>query len=405
MDTLLVIGESLGNDERVRRVLEREGYGVVSAAGREDGLKALQSSRPAVVLVDHQLEGSRGLALLKEVREIHPSCEAILVTPGGEMEAAIEALRAGALDYLRSPVDLEQLRIALGRARERRQQRRTPEPATVLVIEDHEPTRKRLSLVLEKEGYRVVVGADGEEGARLLREVRVDLVLADLRMPRKDGLTLLREAKAAGVDAGFIVMTGYGDEDVVVQALREGADNFLRKPLDLDQMLLAIQKALDYQSVRRRLAYRNRDIELMQELVVRLTRRLEIIVETPAGKLSSETIEFLHGIVNSLPMGLLVVDADRRIVFANRHVVEKIGPTPPVLAADWLVPLGLPTLTEEALQEVFERTLRNHLGSIETLMLTQWSFLVMTPLTLLEPSGTVRVVTIVIRGERKMGRA
>jgi DNA-binding response OmpR family regulator len=402
MDSLLLIGKVLLEDQSVLRTVEREGYERLTAVGREDGLKLVQSARPAVVIIAQNLEDADGVALLREVRQVCSACEVILVTSGGAMELAIEALRAGALDYLRLPVDLEQLRVALGRARERRQQRRPPEPASILVLEDHELTRKRLVSVLQKEGYRVSAGADGEEGARLLQQERIDLVIADLKMPRKDGLTLLHEANSAGFDAAFIVMTGYGDEEVVVQALRDGAVNFLRKPLDLDQMLLAIQKALDYQFTRRSLKYRNRDIELMQELVVRLTRKLEIIVETPEGKLSPETIEFLHGLLNTLPLGLVVVGHDRRIILANRSVVEKAGEPPEELSAEWLKKVGLPNLTDAALLEVFNRTCGGRLGMIETLMLTQWSFLVMTPLTLLGPDLTERIVAIVIRGERQM---
>jgi len=400
MEKILIVEAGLASDERVLRFLEREGYEVLTAKDGQEGVRMLQAAQPSVAMVDHHLGAQDALELLKEFRETNPLCEVILITPGGEMDVAIEALRAGALDYLRRPVDLEQLGIALGRAKERRQHRRVPEPAVLLVLEDHEPTRRRLAQTLEKEGYHVRVGADGQEGAELLQESRIDLVIADLRMPRKDGLSLLHETRASGIDVEFIVMTGYGDEEVVVQALRDGAINFLRKPLDIDQMLLAIQKALEHQTTRRSLAYRNRDIELMQELVVRLTRKLEIIVETP-GKLSDNTLGFLHQLVDALPLGLVVVGADRRILYANRHVVEKTGPAEGRLTPEYLRPIGIAAITQEALDAAFETTMGARLGTIETLMLTSYSFLVMTPLTLLGPSSAERYVALVIRGERR----
>ncbi|MBI5538273.1 MAG: response regulator [Deltaproteobacteria bacterium] len=398
MEYLLAVGSDFAGDDPMRRTLERQGFQILTASEPEQALKMVEESNPCVMMVSHHLGDSDGLELLKQVRSRFPACEVILVTPGGEMEVAIEALRAGALDYLRMPLDLEQLNVALGRARERRQGRRLPEPPSILLLEDHEQTRVRLASILKKEGFRVSAGSDGEEGARMLEEMRFDLVIADMKMPRKDGLTLLRESKALLQDTGFIVMTGYGDEEVVVQALREGAANFLRKPLDLDQMLLAIRKELDHQTTRRSLAYRNRDIELMQELVVRLTRKLEIVVETPS-KLRSETLGFLHKLVNSLPLGLVVVDADRSVIFANRHVVERTGSSPAVLAADWLSPIGLGEISDPALQDMFTRTMGNRLGTIETLVMKDSSFVIMTPLTLVGPDGTERYVAVVIRGD------
>ncbi len=132
-----------------------------------------------------------------------------------------------------------------------------------------------------EEGHRVIEAGDGEEGLQLFEKRRVDLILTDLRMPRLDGLTVLRETKGQGADVEVILVTGYGDEDVVVQALRDGAISFLRKPIDIDQMLLAIDKALAFQATRRSLSYRNRDVALMKELVTRLTAELELVVETP----------------------------------------------------------------------------------------------------------------------------
>ena len=105
--------------------LEREGYSVVQAADRDEGIAKLQAEKPAVVLIDHELEGDDGVEVLKQIKKLDAGCEVVLLTPGGEVEVAIEVLRAGALDYLKKPIDIEQLSIALGRARERRNQVRT----------------------------------------------------------------------------------------------------------------------------------------------------------------------------------------------------------------------------------------------------------------------------------------
>ncbi len=400
MEKLLMIGKELTDDSETIRFLEGDGYKVLRVDNGTQGLEILQAESPMVAIVNHELEDGDGVDVLKQICAKHSSCEAILVTSGGEMEAAIEVLRAGALDYLHRPVDIELLRVALGRARERRGLRMVAEPPTILILEDHDTTRKRLVRVLEKENYNVLSADNGDDGMRLIRENRVDLVMSDIKMPHKDGLEVLHEIKSEGADVEVIVVTGYGDEEIVVQALRDGAVNFLRKPIDIEQMLLAIQKALDFQTARRSLAYRNRDVEIMQELVVRLTNELELIVEAP-WSMGTKAKEFLVQLIDSLPIGIVVAGPDRKILFANRAVVETVGESPEMLATDWLEQVGVTKVSDSDLDSAFKRALDADAGSIETLLISKWSFLVMTPLKMLRPDGSERFVALAIRGERR----
>jgi DNA-binding NtrC family response regulator len=400
MEKMLLIGEGLAADTATRSFVERQGYEVITADNRTAGIERLGADRPSVVMIDHQLDEDDGVEVLKQVRKADPTCEAILVTPGGEMEVAIEALRIGALDYLKRPIDTDLLGIALGRARERRSQRASAQQMTILVLEDHEPTLKRLVKVLEKEGFQVSGAADGAAGLRLFEQQRFDLILADIRMPKLDGIEVLRATKGAGADVEVIVITGYGDEDVVVTALREGAINFLRKPIDIEQMLLAIQKAFEHQTLRRSLAYRNRHLQIMQELVVRLTHKLELVVETP-GQMSTEAREFLRQLVDALPIGIVVVGSDRKIMYANQAVVGRVGDSPLDLSTSWLERMGISRVTQEELEAAFDRTVSASTGAVETLVVSRWAFLVMTPLKLIRPDGSERFVVLAIRGERK----
>lgn len=404
MEKILLIGPKLTQDEAVNQFIGREGYETIHAADRERGIHSVNEDKPVVVMVDHNLENDNGLEVLKEIRQLDKRCEVILVTNGGEVDVAIEVLRAGALDYLRRPIDVELLRVALGRARERRAQRQLVfDRPHILILEDHEPTRVRLARVLEKEGYHVFVAPNGQEGMEIFRTNRIDLILADVKMPIMSGTEVLRETKGQGADVEFIVITGYGDEDVVVQALRDGAINFLKKPIDIEQMLLAVQKALEYQRVRRSLAHRNRDVEIMQELVVRLTDKLELVVETP-NMMSPQAREFLHQLIDALPLGIAVIGTNRQIMFANQHIIKTVGETPRTLSAQWLEKVGISQVEEDKLDEAFNRMMRANPGSVETLAISQWAFLIMTPLRLVKPDLTERFVAVAIRGERSRKR-
>jgi len=145
----------------------------------------------------------------------------------------------------------------------------------ILVVDDEPNARGALSTILAEEGYTVTEAGDGVEALSILRNSGADLVLADVRMPRMDGLTLLREARDSGIDAAFVVMTAFGSIEMAVDAMRAGAENFLVKPLDAQAVLVVIEKALE----KRRL------IHEAASLRVRVRERVQfgnIVGESPA---------------------------------------------------------------------------------------------------------------------------
>jgi two-component system NtrC family response regulator/two-component system response regulator HydG len=118
-------------------------------------------------------------------------------------------------------------------------------PARVLVVDDEQNAREALKTILSEEGYEVQMAADGEEGLARLNSFHPDAVLCDVRMPKRDGLSLLATAREEGHDAAFVMMTAFGSIDAAVDAMRKGAENYLTKPLDVSAVLVVLQKALD----------------------------------------------------------------------------------------------------------------------------------------------------------------
>ncbi|HET8674651.1 MAG TPA: sigma-54 dependent transcriptional regulator [Blastocatellia bacterium] len=117
--------------------------------------------------------------------------------------------------------------------------------AEILLVEDKESLRQMLRLTLENAGYTVDQACDGAEARRKLNDSRYRLVVTDLKMPRADGLEVLKAAKAADADTAVILLTAYGTVDEAVQAMKEGAYEFLQKPVDSRQLLLLVERALD----------------------------------------------------------------------------------------------------------------------------------------------------------------
>jgi DNA-binding NtrC family response regulator len=116
--------------------------------------------------------------------------------------------------------------------------------APILLVEDKDSLRVMLRHALEGQGHVVVEARDESEAVRALRESRPALVLSDLRLPVGDGFGVLRSAKESDPDLPVIVMTAYGGIQDAVAAMKEGALDFLAKPIDPDHLLLLVERAL-----------------------------------------------------------------------------------------------------------------------------------------------------------------
>ncbi|MFQ5455022.1 MAG: sigma-54-dependent transcriptional regulator [Nitrospirota bacterium] len=120
---------------------------------------------------------------------------------------------------------------------------------TILVIEDKESMAKMLSQSLTMEGYNVITAADGREGILKVKEKRIDIVITDLKLPKKSGLDVLNFVKRHNSMIPVILITAYGTIETAVKAVKEGAYDFITKPFEPDHLLLIIEKALRTQRV------------------------------------------------------------------------------------------------------------------------------------------------------------
>jgi two-component system, NtrC family, response regulator AtoC len=119
-----------------------------------------------------------------------------------------------------------------------------PEKKQVLIVDDEANLRKILAAQLSRDGYDVLTAEDGAEGLALLRENHIDLVITDLKMPKVDGMQLLKQALAEEPDLPIIMITAHGTVDTAVEALKSGAFDYLTKPFDKDEVRQIVAKAL-----------------------------------------------------------------------------------------------------------------------------------------------------------------
>jgi len=120
----------------------------------------------------------------------------------------------------------------------------------VLVIDDDPGVRDYMEALVSRQGYEVFAAADGEEALENLEQSRPDLVTLDVVLPGMDGLKILAELKKRLPDVPVVMLSGHGQARNIVEAMRLGASDFLRKPFEVEELELAFQKALEKRALK-----------------------------------------------------------------------------------------------------------------------------------------------------------
>ncbi len=153
--------------------------------------------------------------------------------------------------------------------------------ASILIIDDEKAIRKTLSEILSYEGYKIDEAADGEEGIKKFSSAVFDVVLCDIKMPKMDGLEFLEKAREINADVPVIVISGHGNIETAVEAVKKGAFDYISKPPDLNRLLITLRNALEKQSL----------VTETKVLKRRVGRVQDMIGNSPALKKIKDTIE------------------------------------------------------------------------------------------------------------------
>ncbi|HVP39751.1 MAG TPA: sigma-54 dependent transcriptional regulator [Candidatus Saccharimonadales bacterium] len=130
-----------------------------------------------------------------------------------------------------------------------------PSRAAILVVDDDPVTLDLMREVLDAEGYRVLTARSGAEALELCRGSAFNLVLSDVRMPGMTGVELMRAVRHESPETVFIVMTAFGTMETAIEAIREGGYDYLSKPFKMEDVRLAVRRALEQQRLQRENAY------------------------------------------------------------------------------------------------------------------------------------------------------
>lgn len=180
----------------------------------------------------------------------------------------------------------------------------------IVIIDDEEDIREITSITLEDAGYQVATAQDGEAGLTMCREISPQIVVTDIRMPKMDGIGVLSALKQEMPETEVIVVTAFGEMDVAIQALRLDASDFITKPIGNDALLLALDRARERYTARKR---RRDYTELLEKAHAQTLQEL------------IRTVTFQNNLIEGSMDGIVACDDQEQVVIYNKAAAAILG--------------------------------------------------------------------------------
>ncbi len=182
----------------------------------------------------------------------------------------------------------------------------------ILVIDDEDSIRRLLKVSLTHKGYEVVLAEDGEKGVKAFQQTSPPIVLTDVKMPGMDGIEVLKEIKRLDPDTQVIVITGHGDMEAAIQALKLDASDFINKPVTDEALSVALKRA--------------KHVLWMKEKLKEYTDNLELMVKEATEELRAAH-DFQENLIQSSIDGIIAGDKDETVIVFNQGAEDLLGYT------------------------------------------------------------------------------
>jgi DNA-binding NtrC family response regulator len=231
------------DDRKIRTLLldtlSALGYKTLGAEDGEEALALLEKQKPDVVISDIKMPKLNGLSLLRNIKNKDPKIPVLMITGYNFTYTRDQALDSGADGFLVKPFrigKIEELMQSVLGIKDPSNEERPYKLKKILIVEDDEILRNMLSETLTSLDYFPIGVEDGHKALAQLETQDFDLVISDIRMPKMDGITLLKNVKEMAPQLPVVLITGFPSTYPAQRALQEGADGYLAKPFRIEKM-------------------------------------------------------------------------------------------------------------------------------------------------------------------------
>ena len=239
------------------QALRRRGLDVDVAPNGVTALEMVDKGEYDVVVLDVKMPDIDGIEIFRIIREKLPDLPVILLTGHASLDDAFQTSRDGIADYLSKPIDMDDMAShirevvseSVRKQKEKSQPAGMPDgfpPVRVMLIDDEVEFLRSMRTVLERRNMEVITADSGERGLALLSEGLVDVVILDIKMPGMDGLEVLKLIRESYASVQVIMLTGHPSLEGAMEAIKLGANEYLKKPPDLPELVATIRHLFEY---------------------------------------------------------------------------------------------------------------------------------------------------------------
>lgn len=239
------------------QALQRRNLDVDVAPNGVTALELVEKNRYDAIVLDVKMPDIDGIEVFRIIHDKHPDLPVILLTGHASIDDAFHTSRDGIADYLSKPIDMDDLAELVIKVVAKGRENREDDAAntetvgglgrvSVMLIDDEVEFLKSMSRVLERRDMEVITADSGELGLTLLKECLVDVVVLDVKMPGMDGLEVLMRIKTDFPSIQVIMLTGHPSHDAAMEAIRQGAHEYLEKPPDVHKLAATIRKLYEH---------------------------------------------------------------------------------------------------------------------------------------------------------------
>lgn len=243
---ILVVDDEKGMTDSIKNFFQHKRFTVYTANSGEEALEIVKKDKPTIVFLDIRMKGINGLDTLERIKRIDKNIKVIMLTVFEDKEKANKAMELGADGYITKPFRLGYLEEVVRKKFQLNERESKINKPHILVADDEAGARSMIINFLDaRYDCEFQEAKDGDEAIRFIKNNPCDIMLLDIKMPKKSGMSVIQEAKTINPNIDIIMVSAYIDDDVAEEAMKLGATGYVVKPLNLKALSFKFANILD----------------------------------------------------------------------------------------------------------------------------------------------------------------